>query len=393
MPEREDDRHRRQGLADEDDAQHRQHRERLADQDAGVEQHADGDEEQHREGVLQGQGIGRRLMAEVGFGQHHAGEEGAEREGDAEEFRRAEGDAEGQRQHRQGEELPRARARRLIEEPGHEPAPAHQHHGGEDADLGQRQAEGEPDVAVPGMVRGARAVAAERGGQRRQQHQGQHHRQVLDDEPTHRDAALVAVEEPALLQSPQQHHGARHRQGEAEDEARPEAPAPDQRQGTAHGGGRHDLHDRTGQRDGAYRHQVLDREVQADAEHQQDDADLGELARELAVADEARRVGADEDAREEVADEGRQAQALRQHSADEGEHEAEGDDGDQLCRVRHGSVVSGSRERAPRAVPRAARGSKPRSALTSTMGPKIRPARRFGCRDAQRRPSVRGFAE
>jgi hypothetical protein len=83
--------------------------------------------------------------------------------------------------------------------------------------------------------------------------------------------------------------------------------------------------------------------VQADAEHQQDDADLGELAGERAVAHEARRVGADEDAREEIAHQRRQAQALRQHSADEGQHEAQGDDGDQLGRVRHGSGISGAK--------------------------------------------------
>ena len=43
--------------------------------------------------------------------------------------------------------------------------------------------------------------------------------------------------------------------------------------------GDRDLRQRAGDGDPAHRQQVLDREVQADAEHQQDDADLGELAR------------------------------------------------------------------------------------------------------------------
>ena len=47
--------------------------------------------------------------------------------------------------------------------------------------------------------------------------------------------------------------------------------------------------------------------MQADAEHQQDDADLGELARERLVGDEARREGADGDAGEQIADQRRQA--------------------------------------------------------------------------------------
>ena len=39
----------------------------------------------------------------------------------------------------------------------------------------------------------------------------------------------------------------------------------------------HALPDRAGHGDGPHRQQLLDMELQADAEHQQDDADLGEL--------------------------------------------------------------------------------------------------------------------
>ena len=58
----------------------------------------------------------------------------------------------------------------------------------------------------------------------------------------------------------------------------------------------------------AHRQQVVEREVQPDAEHQQHHADLGELARELDVGDEARRGGPDHDAGEQVADQRRQPQ-------------------------------------------------------------------------------------
>ena len=81
---------------------------------AGIEQHADGDEEEHGERVLQRQGVGRRLVAEVGLAEHDAGEERAQRERDAEELGRAEGDAERDREHRQGEQLARAGARDLL---------------------------------------------------------------------------------------------------------------------------------------------------------------------------------------------------------------------------------------------------------------------------------------
>ena len=53
------------------------------------------------------------------------------------------------------------------------------------------------------------------------------------------------------------------------------------------------LSDRAGNGDAPHRQQFLQMELQADAEHQQDDADLGELLGEMSVGDEARRVRAD----------------------------------------------------------------------------------------------------
>ena len=60
--------------------------------------------------------------------------------------------------------------------------------------------------------------------------------------------------------------------------------------------------DRAGHRDAPHGEQFLDVELQADAEHQQDDADLGELLGEVRVGDEARRVRPDQRAGEQVAD-------------------------------------------------------------------------------------------
>ena len=66
-------------------------------------------------------------MAMVGGVDHHAGEEGAKRERDAEQLRRGDGDPQGYAQGRQREQLPRARSRHLVEEPGQD-ARAHQQH-------------------------------------------------------------------------------------------------------------------------------------------------------------------------------------------------------------------------------------------------------------------------
>jgi hypothetical protein len=54
--------------------------------------------------------------------------------------------------------------------------------------------------------------------------------------------------------------------------------------------------------------------VQPDAEHQQDDADLGELLREADVADEAGREGTDQDAGQQVADDRRQPKTGREEA-------------------------------------------------------------------------------
>jgi hypothetical protein len=51
-------------------------------------------------------------------------------------------------------------------------------------------------------------------------------------------------------------------------------------------------------------------EVQADAEHEQDDADLRHLLRQVPVGDEPRRVRADDDAGQQVADDRREPQSL-----------------------------------------------------------------------------------
>ena len=62
--------------------------------------------------------------------------------------------------------------------------------------------------------------------ERRQQHEHQDHHQVLDHQPADRDLAVHRVEQAARLERPQQHHGTRHRQREAEHQRRRRASSP-----------------------------------------------------------------------------------------------------------------------------------------------------------------------
>ena len=77
------------------------------------------------------------------------------------------------------------------------------------------------------------------------------------------------------------------------------------------------LRDRAGNGDSTNRQQFLDVELQADAEHQQDDADLGQLLGEGRVGHETRRVRADQRAGQQVADDRRQPEALGDETEDE----------------------------------------------------------------------------
>jgi hypothetical protein len=191
-----------------------QHRQWLTYQDAGIEQHADRYEEQHGERILQGQRVGRRLIAEVGFAEHDAGEECAQRERHTEQLGRAVGYAE--RQDRKGEQLARAGACNQLEEPRHHPGPDHDNERHEQGHLaeGDGQCRGH---GAGGKLGGAAAgISSKHARKRRQQHQSEHHHEILDDQPSDRDPAVDRIERVALLQRTQQHHGACNGQRQTE---------------------------------------------------------------------------------------------------------------------------------------------------------------------------------
>jgi hypothetical protein len=99
--------------------------------------------------------------------------------------------------------------------------------------------------------------------------------------------------------------------------------------------GHDDLHHRTRHGDPPYGQQVIEGEMDADAEHEQDDADLGELLSQRRVGHEAGRVGARHDAGDEVAHQGRQAKAMCHHAEQEGEPDAASNGHDECGIVQH----------------------------------------------------------
>jgi hypothetical protein len=113
----------------------------------------------------------------------------------------------------------------------------------------------------------------------------------------HGDPPALGIEQPAFLQQAQQHHGARHRERDAEDEAGARRPTLPPANGHAQWRRHQCLCERAGNGDAADREQVLKREMQSNPEHQQDDANFGELVRSALVSNKARGEWADGDAR------------------------------------------------------------------------------------------------
>ncbi len=67
----------------------------------------------------------------------------------------------------------------------------------------------------------------------------------------------------------------------------------------------------------------------------QDDAEFGKLRGERGIRDEARRIGADGEAGDEIADNGREPQPCRKISEDRRQQETDADGGDQRHMMRH----------------------------------------------------------
>ncbi|MNX87635.1 hypothetical protein D3C86_1195670 [compost metagenome] len=307
----------RHRFADDDDKDGCQHRQRFAQQDGGVKQHAHRDEEEHGEGILQWQGIVGSLVAEVGAVHHYPGEEGAEGEGDPEQLDRPEGDTQGAGEHGQGKEFARAGGGGAGQHPGDEAAAPYGHQCDEGGHLGQGEAQ------IPEhMGQGQGLASSLQVRQYGEQHQGQHHHQILDDEPADGDAPLLGIQLPPALQRPQQHHCAGGGECQPEHQAGGDAPAEQLGETEPEQGRQGDLH--YGARDGDVfdREQILQGEVQADAKHQQNDADLRQFGGESQIGHIAGGEWAAHDPGRQITHHGGDAQALSQHAKEIGEHEA-----------------------------------------------------------------------
>ena len=302
-------------LAQDDQAGEGGHLGGVGENVGGVHEHAHRHEEQHRERFAERHQVGAHLVAEGRLVDDHPGQEGPEGEGHPELVGREQREAGGDREHDEQEQLARPRARDEQKQPRHE-AGAHEEH---EADEGGRLEEHRSHG-------GGQARAA--SGQGRQQEEEHDGGEVLEDEPTHRGPPGGRIQQALVHQPPQEHHRAGDGKGETEQEAGRAAPAPESPQAVPERRGQRHLREAPGDRDRAHPPQVLQGEVEADPEHQEDHAQLGQLGDGLHVAHEARRVGADGHARQQVAHDGGHAGQAGQEAAQERRSESDGDVGE-----------------------------------------------------------------
>ena len=141
------------------------------------------------------------------------------------------------------------------------------------------------------------------------------------------------------MQGLERDDGGRHRKREAEDDAGDNVPAHHQAHADAHGRAGNDAQQGARDGDGLHRDEVLEREIEPDAEHQEHDADLGKLEGQLDIGHEAWRMRADDDARDQVADQRRHLQPVGHGTQDEGQHETPDNRRDQRGLMHVGQLV------------------------------------------------------
>ena len=163
------------------------------------------------------------------------------------------------------------------------------------------------------------------------------HGEVLDDEPAHGHAAVVPTPRLPAVRAPGAARPCSRPTARGRARVRPpNAPAPRHRDAMPSTVATAIWRDRA-RAARPFRLQASRcRTGHPDPEHQQDDADLGELPGQRRVADESRRERAHRDAGDEVTDERRQTQPNGDESADGAEGQADGEGRDERGFVMHG---------------------------------------------------------
>ena len=119
----------------------------------------------------------------------------------------------------------------------------------------------------------------------------------------------------------------------------PPIPSPKRRHAQAEQCRATHLHHRAGHGDTLDGKQVAQRKMQADAEHQQHDADFGELRSEVHIGDKTGRCRPDQDSGHEITDQGRQLDPFGDEAEYQRRTETGGEGGDEGDIVFHAAFL------------------------------------------------------
>ena len=147
--------------------------------------------------------------------------------------RRAYGGGKGCHQHRQGEQLLRAGAHNLQQQPGHNAPPHHQHQHpqGDKAQGGSANGPGDRRRVYP-------FSALHQPGNAGEQDENEHSEKVFDHQPPHGNVPVHGAQHVVVGKHAQEHNGAGYREAKPQHNARGQGKAePGARENAAHGGG------------------------------------------------------------------------------------------------------------------------------------------------------------
>ena len=258
-------------LAENHERDDREDQTQVAGNEEGIDQHADGDEEETVEAVPQGTDLAEDLVAVLGRGQDEAGQEAAQRQGES-RLGADPGDSQKSNQHRNDEELLAARLHDAPDQSREGVAGAQE----DQNENGKRQTDRFQDLA-PAVLR--------RSEMWNQDHHG-HDRQVLEDQDAQTDSTMQRIDLVPIEQDLDDHGRTAERDQEGDNQRKPGVEA-GQPQREHYNGDRHqDLGGARDEYDLANLRQLPNRELQPDREQKEHDAHFREQPHGRDVGDE-----------------------------------------------------------------------------------------------------------
>ena len=193
-------------------------------------------------------------------------------------------------------------------------------------------------AASPGLL--PRQVPSAPTVNRRHHDEHEDGQQIFDDEPADRDVSGPRVQVAIVGEDSDEDNRAGDREADPEDQPRRRRPA--ECVGDRHPQARGDdaLRNRSWNGDPPDGDQLLDVKLQPDAEHQQDDADFGELLGHVAIRHEAGRVWAHEEPGNQIPDDGGEPDAVCGKAEHQRRAQAAGQRKDEIDRMHRSIIVS-----------------------------------------------------